>query len=99
MPIITKKDKLSISMTWASSDDKSEVDIYIQRDGDDDVTITLQSGKSAVVIGSSCVKELYDFLIDRGILAAPVATMPSSPSFSVPPLMPGPCHMWWSGVV
>ena len=68
MPIITKKDKLSISMTWSSSDDKNEVDISIQRDGDEDVTITMQSGKSSVVVGASCIKELYDFLIDRGIV-------------------------------
>lgn len=73
MPIITKKDKLSISMTWSSSDDKNEVDISIQRDGDEDVAITMQSGRSSVVVGASCIKELYDFLIDRGIIEAPAS--------------------------
>lgn len=84
MPIITKKDKLSISMTWSSSDDKNEVDISIQRDGDEDVTITMQSGKSSVVVGASCIKELYDFLIDRGIVEAPVCEVVSSPTSAIP---------------
>lgn len=84
MPIITKKDKLSISMTWSSSDDKNEVDISIQRDGDEDVTITMQSGKSSVNIGASCVKELYDFLVDRGIIETPIipAVEPAQPAIN-----------------
>lgn len=89
MPIITKKDKLSISMTWSSADDKSEVDISIQRDGAEDVTITLQSGKSSVVIGTSCVKELYDFLVDRGIIDSPHPPVHPEPSFGIPALVSG----------
>jgi hypothetical protein len=89
MPIITKKDKLSISMTWSSADDKNEVDISIQRDGDEDVTVTLQSGKSSVVVGASCVKELYDFLVDRGIIEPPNPPAIPGASFGIPALVPG----------
>jgi len=89
MPIITKKDKLSISMTWSSADDKNEVDISIQRDGDEDVLITLQSGKSSVVVGASCIKELYDFLVDRGIIEPPHPPASPGTSFGIPSLVPG----------
>jgi hypothetical protein len=85
MPIITKKDKLYISMTWASSDDKSEVDISVQREGDDSITIVMQSGRSSVTIAPSCVRELYDFLVDRGLLEPSHVT----PSHGVDPQVYG----------
>ena len=71
MPIVTKKDKLSISMTWSPSDDSYEVDIGVQRDGNEDVTVSLQVGKSTVTVGAACIKELFDFLVSRDIIDVP----------------------------
>lgn len=71
MPIVTKKDQLSISMTWSPSDDSSEIDISVSRNGDDDVHITMSSGKNLIKFDPSCIVELHEFLVSKGIIDAP----------------------------
>jgi len=73
MPIVTKKDQLSISMTWASLDDSSEIDISVSRNGDDNVQVTMSSGKNMIKFDTGCIVELYEFLVSKGIIDVPVS--------------------------
>jgi len=59
-------------MTWSSSDDSSEIDISVSRNGDDDVQITMSAGKNLIKFDPSCIVELHEFLVSKGIIGEPV---------------------------
>lgn len=83
MPIITKKDKLAITMTWSSSNDEQEIDVSITRDGDDDVIISLQSGKSSICVNASFIQEMHSFLKERNIIEDHIDAEKDQPTSSV----------------